>query len=63
MTQDALSKLIDLLDRRTSLVAAVSGSTLSRCGACGMLVPDRLLAEHCRSYGDDVHVVTEVMGS
>jgi hypothetical protein len=63
MTPEDLAAVMELLDRRTRALAAVRGSAVSRCPACGLLVPDRLVAEHCRAYGDEDHVVAEVMSS
>lgn len=53
----------ELLEVQTRSIARMTGSTLARCPACGMLVPERLLAEHAKSYGDGEHAVVEVMSS
>ena len=63
MDDGARRRIADLVNGRTGALAAVTGSVLVRCGARGALVPERLLAEHARSYADPEHIVVEVMES
>ena len=58
-----VTRLTDLLNERTQAAAALTGSRLARCPVCSLLVPERCLVEHARSYGDDGHRVLEVMES
>lgn len=56
-------RIEELLGRRTAAISEVTGSVLVRCPACEMLVPERAMAEHARSYDDDRHAAVEVLES
>ena len=63
MKAETAKRIGELLDRQTSVSAALRGRRAERCPACGHLVIKGRMAEHARGYGDDAHAVVEVMES